>query len=411
VSSPPPCIAWNGIPLLTPLTGVGRYTAELLRAMVVRQPMLGVEAEAVMPFAVFLARHWQVVGPSFVADPDSVVHGEAGPAAALAQSGLWRRFLRRLPGTRTVARQLQRRYFSQGCPGHRAVLYHEPNFIAFPFRGPTVVTVHDLSFLRHPETHPVDRVRFMSRNIQGSLDRAQAVVVVSEFVRQELQQCFGSAVAQKTYVVPNGVSDAFFEHTPAQTAQVCARYGLSHKAPGQGFVLSVGALEPRKNLATLIRAYVQLPQSIKARYPLVLVGPKAWQTGPLEALLQAHRHEPIRWLGYVRQQDLPALYAAASVFVYPSIYEGFGLPVLEAMASGTPVLVSQAGALCELVGDAGCVASSHDPSAFAQALAALLEDTPAAQAQARAALARAAERSWYAAADRLWEVYRPWQPA
>ncbi|MFZ9813330.1 MAG: glycosyltransferase, partial [Burkholderiaceae bacterium] len=135
-------------------------------------------------------------------------------------------------------------------------------------------------------------------------------MAVSDFVRSEITEVFGATVEAKTVGVKNGVSAGFAPFTSLQTQSVCQRYGLTHANSDSGFILSVGAQEPRKNLAQLIQAYAQLPEAVKQRFPLILVGPKAWQTEDLEALLTRHRHEPIRWLGYVPQADLPALYAA-----------------------------------------------------------------------------------------------------
>jgi len=397
-------IAWNGIPLLTPLTGVGRYTAELLSAMTCLPAASG-------RCDVFLSRQWRsaesVLQPASEAGGHAAIGNTDRPASAMARSSLWRRFVRAMPGARLAARRLQRYYFDKGISqqGSRYGLYHEPNFIAFPFDGPTVVTVHDLSFLRHPQTHPRERVRFMTDHIESSLQRARVVVAVSDFVRSEIAEVFGTTLGAKTVVVKNGVSAAFAPLNSLQTQSVCQRYGLTHANSDSGFILSVGAQEPRKNLAQLIKAYAQLPQAVKQRFPLILVGPKAWQSQDLEALLTRYRHEPIRWLGYVPQADLPALYAAARAFVYPSLYEGFGLPVLEAMACGTPVIVSDAKALVELVADAGAVVSSHDDKALTTALLTLLRDPEVYESQARRVTARAQRFSWNQAAQDLLGIY------
>ena len=170
-------------------------------------------------------------------------------------------------------------------------------------------------------------------------------------------------------------------------------------------MLSVGALEPRKNLVSLLDAYAALKPLIKAQFPLVLVGPKAWHLKVLEVKLQALRHEPIHWLGYVDEDALQSLYASAKAFAYLSVYEGFGLPVLESMACGTPVLVSQAQALTELVGDAGLVAETSHVPAITQALERrLLDDGLWTDHQAKG-LALAQGLSWSKAAQAMEAVY------
>jgi glycosyltransferase involved in cell wall biosynthesis len=346
----------------------------------------------------FFARRW--LGPKETLAVGSV---SLLPESGWASSVFWRDLLRHIPGVRSLNRGLQSYHFQKGCRRLRPLLYHEPNFIAFPFDGPTVVTVHDLSFFRHPETHPADRVRFMSNHIEASLQQAQVIVAVSDFVRQEIEQLFGDWVARKTTVVPNGVTADFQPMPKAQTAKVLGPYGLSH---GQ-YLLTLGTLEPRKNLPALLRAYCELPSSLKVRIPLVVVGPKGWRASELKSLAQRMRNENIRWLGYCQDHERPALYAGASAFAYPSVYEGFGLPALEAMASGLPTLVGASLAVQEVCGPAALVVEPGDTKQFAQALQRLLEDPALREHLAEAALQRAQTFSWTTSAERLLQVYQP----
>ena len=281
------------------------------------------------------------------------------------------------------------------------MIYHEPNFIALPFEGATVVTAHDFSFVRHPETHPAERVRYMSAHILDSLERADRIVLVSDFVKAELRALFGSSAVDKSRVIPNGVSERFRPRCAQEVHPVLYRYGLSFR----GFLLSVGTLEPRKNLIHLIQAYAQLPAAVKVKYPLVLAGPKGWHLPALEQQLHKLRHEPIRWLGYLEPAELEALYASARAFAYLSIYEGFGLPVLESMASGTPVLVSQAGALTELVADTGLITSPYDLDATRGALETRLLDETLWEHHRSNGLMRAQQLRWTRAASMLEQIY------
>jgi alpha-1,3-rhamnosyl/mannosyltransferase len=350
----------------------------------------------------FFARHW--LGPrETLALQTANQPANKLPQASLARSRLWRDLLRHIPGVRELNRSLQAHYFNKGCSKLKPLLYHEPNFIAFPFNGPTVVTVHDLSFIRHPETHPTDRVRFMNRWIESSLQRAQAVVVVSDFVRQELLSVFGDWVVKKTHVVFNGVSEAFRPWSADETQPVLASHGLSHGR----YLLTLGTLEPRKNLSSLLRAYALLPARIKAQYPLVIVGPQGWRGAELKGLAQQMRHENIRWLGYCSNEERPLLYAGARAFAYPSVYEGFGLPALEAMASGLPTLVGPSLAVQEVCGDAGCVVDTLNSQAFAEVLSAVMEDDRLNQSLRQKSLQRAAHFSWTLAAEKLLGVYSP----
>ena len=387
-------IAWNGIPLLTPLTGVGHYTAELLRALIA----LSVRQSPEFCVDTFFSRRW--LGPN-----ETLAMGSVSllPESGWASSVFWRDLLRHVPGARGLNRGLQSYHFQKGCRQLQPLLYHEPNFIAFPFDGPTVVTVHDLSFFRHPETHPVDRVRFMSRHIEASLQRAQVIVAVSHFVRQEIEHLFGDWAARKTTVVPNGVTADFHPMHEEKTAKVLARYGLSH---GQ-YLLTLGTLEPRKNLPALLRAYCELPLDLKARVPLAIVGPKGWRAAELKSLAQRMRNQNIRWLGYCQDHERPALYAGASAFAYPSLYEGFGLPALEAMACGLPTVVGSSLAVQEVCGPAAMVVEPGDTKQFAVGLQRLLEDQALRESLAKAALQRAQKFSWVMSAERLLQVYQP----
>ena len=402
-----PPVLINGLPLCSRLTGVGYYTLELFSALA--QARLASQAAASgsnlhMFFGRQACSHWtggQAPGPSQGVAASALTGLKAWLKKQLAPSH-WLRARargRQSQQFQTLVEALQ----SKGVLSQGATIYHEPNFIAFDYQGPTVVTVHDFSFVRHPETHPPERVRFMNEHLPASLQQASRIVVVSEFVRDEMQALFGSGMAEKTVVVRNGVSARFLggPSPSPQAQQVLARHGLHHR----GYLLSVGALEPRKNLVSLLDAYAALKPSIKAQFPLVLVGPKGWHLKALEAKLQALRHEPIHWLGYLDEHELQMLYASAKAFAYLSVYEGFGLPVLESMACGTPVLVSQAQALTELVCDAGVVAETSHVPAITQALERrLLDDGLWTDHQAKG-LALAQGLSWSKAAQAMEAVY------
>ena len=387
-------IVWNGTPLLTPLTGVGHYTAHLLRALSQTEPSLDIQ--------VFLARRWK--SARSLLNHNDFSASLPAAEAALARARLWRRVLGRVPMVRRLVRARQAIAFRQGCLRHQAALYHEPNFIAFPFDGPTVITVHDLSFLRYPQTHPAERVRFMTEHLPQSLQQASTVIVVSDFVREELIDQFGPSLASKIQVVLNGVSKDFTPRPASDLGlqQALSRRGLRHKH----FLLSVGTLEPRKNLGTLLHAYAALPVTLKAQYPLVIAGPSGWHTAAFEKLLHRYRHEPIHLLGYVDQQELPLLYAAAAGLIYPSIYEGFGLPVAEAMACGTPVIAADASALPQVLADCGQLIAPADEKGFTSAIEKLIEDQPFAQSCAARGLKRAEALSWDRAAAQIREIYR-----
>ncbi len=392
-------VIWNGIPLLTPLTGVGQYTAHLIQAL--SEPP---DQTDPLSIEVFLAKEWRKG-----TEIDRLLAEGENPTsieAKLARAAIWRRYLGEIPAARTLARYRQNRFFQDGARMRNAAIYHEPNFVAFPFDGPLVLTVHDLSFYRHPETHPAERVRFMTENIQRSLERAQTVVTVSNYIGQEIRDQFGASIGDKVRTVYNGMSDAFHPRTLDQTEVVLNKYDVSYRQ----FILAVGTIEPRKNLLTLIRAYTALPKNLKRAFPLIIAGPIGWHSDEVEAELSRYRHEPIRWLGYVPQNQLPLLYAAAKLFVYPSIYEGFGLPVLEAMASATPTLASNNSSLPEVLGDAlmqaGWGFDAMDTHSLTMKIQRALEDQNHWQQAAELAPQQSRTFSWKKAAQELRGIYK-----
>ncbi|HEY3257017.1 MAG TPA: glycosyltransferase family 1 protein [Polyangiaceae bacterium] len=371
-------VAFNATPLLGELSGVGYYTRELSRALLARD-----DIEA----SFFYAAHWS---ESLLESPP--------PGAATA-----RRALRSLiPGLKSLSAWLQQSRFHAGVRRINPALYHEPNYVAFDFDGPLVITIHDLSFVHHAETHPPERVARLRKKVPATLARASQVITDSKFVREEVIATFG-VPPERVSAVALGVAEDFHPRASLQTAEALGRLGLSHGA----YVLFVGTIEPRKNLDAVISAHVALPAPLRERYPLIIAGGRGWQDDALGPLLRsAESAGHIRRLGYVARDVLPHVYAGAALFVYPSLYEGFGLPPLEAMASGVPVIVSNAAALPEVVGDAGLLVSPQDTTAWRESIANLLEDRAAAARLSDRGLARAREFSWTSCGAQTVAIYR-----
>jgi alpha-1,3-rhamnosyl/mannosyltransferase len=206
-----------------------------------------------------------------------------------------------------------------------------------------------------------------------------------------------------------GADPAFRPHSAAELAPVLARLGLPNLL-AQGYSLYVGTIEPRKNIDRLLDAYEALPEALRRHCPLVMAGSPGWRSEHTHArMARAASAGWLHYLRYVPQADLPALYAGARLFAYPSLYEGFGLPVLEAMASGTPVVTSNVSSLPEVVGNVALSIPPEDTDALTTALARALQDEPW-RTQARAAgLARAATFSWQACVHRTVQVYQQLQ--
>lgn len=266
--------------------------------------------------------------------------------------------------------------------------YFEPNFLLLPSMraNHAVITIHDFSCFLYPQWHPIERVRQMEKNLWHSVERADMVITVSESIRREAVKKYGIP-AEKIRAIPNGVNHALYQPAALEAkAALRKKYDLPPE-----FLLFVGAVEPRKNLVGLLRAHAALPQALKQRFPLIFAGSSGWNN---EEIFNMMRAGGVRFLGYLPERDLVTLYGCASLFAYPSWYEGFGLPVLEAMACGCPVLASDDPALVEL--SAGCARheAAEDTDGMRDALLELLEDEDARSAQTLAGLERARDFDW-----------------
>ncbi len=285
---------------------------------------------------------------------------------------------------------------------------HAPGFVPLPQRrGATVVTVHDLGFAVRPDLHDWKRVRDFGRAVGRAVERADLVIADSETTRDDILRVYGPPRG-KVRVVPLAHGPEYRPRAEAEVAPALAALGLGPR----GYILHVGTLEPRKNVAGLVEAYARLGEGLRARHPLVLAG--AGGAGAAEARRRAGacglRRGDVRFLGYVDDATLPALVAGAAVLAYPSFHEGFGLPPLEAMACGTPVVASTAGAVLEVVGTgdeaAALTHAPEDAGALAGALERVLTDVTSAGDLRRRGLARAGHFSWLETARRTAELYR-----
>lgn len=304
----------------------------------------------------------------------------------------------RSPWRRIAWEQTQLARLSQGLD-----LLHGLAFAA-PLAAvcPTVVTVHDLSFLRFPEAFRPFNRGYLSLFTRLSTRRAARVIAVSESTRQDVIALCGVPPG-RVVTVPNGVGPEFCPADPASVAAFRAQKELP-----DAFILFLGTLEPRKNLLRLLEAYTQLRGRGTGRLPpLIIAGGKGWYYEDIFARArELNLLDAVRFPGYIPAEELPWWYRAAHVFVYPSRYEGFGLPVLEAMACGTPVITSTVSSLPEVAGDAALLVPPDDVAALTDALARVLA-SPALHAELRdAGLRRAAQFSWAATAAATADVYR-----
>lgn len=280
---------------------------------------------------------------------------------------------------------------------------HSPSFFVplAPTRVRHVLTVHDLTFFTAPALHNRLRRSVPFRaGVRASMRRADRIVVPSHAVAHALREVVPSIAADAVRVVPHGVAARFVPWTPEARAATLARLGLVRP-----YLLHVGTVEPRKNVDVLLDAWERL-HAAGRDVDLVLAGRLGWNVAMLERRLAAARATGrVHHLGYVDDADLPALYAGAILCVFPSAYEGFGLPPLEAMACGAPVLASDAGALGENL-DGAAARAAATPSALAAAIAGLLDDAPARAALAAAGATRARAFRWERAAAATLACYR-----
>ncbi len=279
----------------------------------------------------------------------------------------------------------------------RVDLFHSPDFTLPPTWARTVLTVHDLSFLRVPHCADVHLRAYLEKAVPRSVQRADLVLADSESTKRDLVELLDVS-PEKIKVIYPGVEERFrpIEDKPT-LEEVRKRYGFP-----QHFILSLGTLEPRKNLVRLIEAF----SSLATHCSLVIVGRKGWLYDDIfDAVERWGLQGRVVFPGFVADEDLPALYNLAELFVFPSLYEGFGLPPLEAMACGVPVVTSNSSSLPEVVGDAGLMVDPLDTEGLARAMKRALEDEALREKMTKRGLNRAGRFTWRKAAEQLLEIY------
>lgn len=385
-----------------PLAGIGRYAWELAAG-------LAQQAEAVDVQLLAWGR-WHTledlqakVHAAQQGQPSDTLAGKAGPGPRF--KGTLKAWLGKQPAVATGYEAL-RSHLNQRAlremPTTVPTIVHGPDYFAPGSSMPTAVTIHDLSVLLYPQTQPATRVRRFEQLIERAIRSGFTIFTDAQSVANELIAQTGVA-AHRVMPVHLGVSQDFRVLAPRACMDVLHGHGLTHGA----YVLSVGTAEPRKNLVRLLDAYELLPASNRHLCPLVLAGGKGWND---EALLQRiERAKTAGWLrtlGYVSEAHLPALYAGARLFAYVSLYEGFGLPVAEAMACGTPVITSNCSSMPEVAAGAALLVNPLDVEAISLGLQRSMEDETWRQQARERGLARAAELTWGQTVAATLAVYR-----
>jgi glycosyltransferase involved in cell wall biosynthesis len=280
-----------------------------------------------------------------------------------------------------------------------ADVYHFTNFVRHPLRrGRSVVSIYDASFLRHPEAAEPANLAYLNRHVKEAAKTADAILTISAFSKQEMVEQLDVAPS-KVHVVHPGLDHAL--RTPSREDIVLARAALGLVRP---YLLLVSTLEPRKNIPFLVEVFDRL-RGFDG--DLVIAGMKGWLYEPiLRAIRGARRADRIRQVDYVKEEFLAGLYAGAELFVFPSLYEGFGFPPLEAMACGTPVISSDGGSLGEALGDAAEIVPGFDTEAWSERIQALLADEARRAELGRRGREQAARYTWADHARKTWSVYR-----
>ena len=373
-------IGIDALPLTEPLTGVGHYTVELARALAAAEPSF----------------RYELLYPSTYPAIESDY----------------------LPGTLPSNLQLKRiqvgaidkHWWSFGLPrylkfensnGRAFEIFHGTNFdVPLRRRCATVLTIHDLSQVLHPETHERRRVNRARRRLPLMARVADAIITPTESVRSEVCDVLKVA-AQKVFAIPEAARSSFYPATGEEICSVRSRLGA-----GENFILAVGTLEPRKNLKVLVEAFEQIVVGGPENLKLVIAGGKGWLTGPIfERISNSRQKDRIVLTDYLHDDNLRALYSACTVLVYPSLYEGFGLPPLEAMACGAAVIASGIPPHRETLGEAAQFFDPVDSSELARCIRSLISNDEERATLSVAGRRRAAEFRWDNTARQTLRVY------
>ena len=374
-----------------PLSGVGYYTRELLKAYVA--------IPGHFPVRLLASRFFLKAGRSsqeaYLSGLAEVLAGSLEvrlrPFPSAVYAGLRRRALR-LPLPFDL------------FPSRRPRIFFFPNFVGEPLlHARYVPVVYDFGFLRFAGRLQNRDHLFLKRYLPRTLKRASQVVVISDWVRKELQETYG-VPPEKIRVVYPAVDHFAFHPNISERRRIAVRlkYNL-----GNEYLFSLSTLEPRKNFSRLIEAYALLPEGTKKRFPLVVAGGQGWKNEDIFATLRRLGLESrIKFLGYVPEEDRAPLMRGAELFVLPSLDEGFGMPVLEAMACGTPVVTSARGALPEVGAEAVVYTDPLQPENIAHGILSILENPSFRQELSKAGVARAEAFQWSISALALADVFR-----
>ena len=349
----------GGTPLLGRLTGIGHYTRQLLTALQTNQLLAELKLWGDVTFMDSNPAS-QLVPTGHEGEPTESDYS----AVAAIKRQIRARASRSYAASWVYSRIAERVASARLAPYADTHLYHAPNFILPPYQGPKVVTIHDLSVLRFPEFHRRQMVEMCERGIQRAVAEGAHVITDAELVRQELMDEFGLPEERVT-AVHLAPDVRCRPRTADECRGVLERFALTYR----GFFLCVGTVEPRKNLLRVFEAYRAGRQAGLFDWPLVVVGAPGWKSSREHEVLGALCADGLAlYLRYLEDAALHQLYAAAGLLVFPSLYEGFGLPAIEAQASGSRVLTSRGSAMAEFVDASTLLVDPRDTDAITAGL-------------------------------------------
>jgi alpha-1,3-rhamnosyl/mannosyltransferase len=367
-------IVFNATAVEHPLTGVGSYALNVLKRLLlhpqVEQVLCIKGARLVCPY--------QLVEK--IESPSSANHPEKFDV-------LCKPWLKKIPYARVMVNAFRLKCLLEKLRTAKGAVFFEPNYIVQQRCLPFVPVIHDLSHFHFPGFHPKERVSWMQAHLASTLASSSAVITISEHSLNDIVDHF-DVPREKIFLAPPGVDEAYFCSEKKETMNVLDKYKLQ-----PGYLLTVGAIEPRKNLKGLLQAFQKLPTELCIKHPLVVVGPLGWYSSEIIDMVKKTGPNVIV-TGYVPTEDLPALYSNAHGFAYPSFFEGFGMPLLEAMAAGVPVLTSNCSSMPEVTGTYAVHVDPADQDSIARGLMTLIEDESFRRSIVSPGIERARKFSW-----------------
>jgi glycosyltransferase involved in cell wall biosynthesis len=360
----------NTIPLLSPLTGIGRYTYEISKKIKDDNDL-----DTYFFYGYYSKNILDIKKTS--------------------KSKILKKIITKNQLIKKISRKLLLHVSKFYSPAFD--LYWEPNFIPLEnIKAKKIVTsVHDFSFILHKEYHPKERIEYFENNFFKKIYISDAIICFSEFTKNEILERL-NIDQKKIKVIYHGLDHNLFK--------IKKDLKVNFELPKK-FILCVGSIEPRKNLISLLKAYNNLDMSIKKEYKLILTGFKGWENQEIVSLINQNK-DYVNYLGYISDEELVAVYNLATLFVYPSFYEGFGLPVLEAMACGTPVVCSNTTSLPEVGGDAVVYCNPYNINHIKERIEMVLNDEKIQKEMIVKGLERAKQFTWEKSAKKHLEVFK-----